>query len=367
MALGAPNFLRVIDAYEQGSERARRSRLEELAERGRILSGQVLAGDTAKLPELLQTNPEAGMKVQQFTREQKAARLDEIASGAFAADTPEKWNAFVQRSEATGHALSPEERDFGNRQAIIDQAMGWKEKLAQSNADRSFNAEQDYKNRSLGLQERNLAGDEKYRAASLDIERQKLLAKDVPSGYRQNPDGSYSAVPGGPADPNRPGGGSSADFKDITAIRKEIGDLPSYKTLSSALPVYNSMVKAADTKAGDLNMVYGLAKLFDPGSVVREGEQVLVRDTASLPDWLVGQINSLNGGNRLLADTRKALLNEARSRVDAYQKAYDANLQPYRGIADRHKINQADVIPQMGVIEEATTPANNLKQKYGLE
>jgi hypothetical protein len=154
------------------------------------------------------------------------------------------------------------------------------------------------------------------------------------------------------------------DFKDVSSIRKEIGDLPSFKSFSSVIPVYNSMVKASDNKAGDLNLVYGLAKIYDPTSVVREGEQVLVRDTASLPDWLIGNIQSVNGGARLLPATRKAILGEAKTRSESYKDAYEAQLPQYRDMAKRYGMNEADIIPQMGGFEEGPM---DLKKKYGLE
>lgn len=138
------------------------------------------------------------------------------------------------------------------------------------------------------------------------------------------------------------------DFKDIMAVRKEIGDTPSVKTYSAALPIYQTMVDAnkRNTKAADLNMVYGLAKIFDPNSVVREGEMVLVKDTSSLPDWLLGSIQSLNGGARLQPQTRDAMLQEAQSRIQAYKASVDTDLETYRGMGGRYGINPADIMPQ---------------------
>lgn len=138
------------------------------------------------------------------------------------------------------------------------------------------------------------------------------------------------------------------DFKDIMAVRKEIGDTPSVKTYSAALPIYQTMVDAnkRNTKAADLNMVYGLAKIFDPNSVVREGEMVLVKDTSSLPDWLLGSIQSLNGGARLQPQTREAMLQEAQSRIQAYKASVDTDLERYRGMGGRYGINPADIMPQ---------------------
>ena len=107
-----------------------------------------------------------------------------------------------------------------------------------------------------------------------------------------------------------------------------------------------------DSKASDLNLVYGLGKIFDPGSVVREGEMVMVKNTASLPDWLVGTINSLNGGAALLPETRKAIMAEAHGRMRSYEDAVDMDIGHYKEIAGRGRINPADVVPPF----ERSTP-----------
>lgn len=147
-----------------------------------------------------------------------------------------------------------------------------------------------------------------------------------------------------PKDPKPEGGGN---FDDVSGLRKEIQQLPSYKNLAQAGPIYSSMLDTAgrNSKASDLNLVYGLGKIMDPTSVVREGEMVMVKNTASLPDWLVGSINALNGGQQLTPDTRKAILAEAYSRMQGYQNAFGADAEQYRGIAERNQINVADVIP----------------------
>lgn len=134
---------------------------------------------------------------------------------------------------------------------------------------------------------------------------------------------------------------------NITQMRKEIQDIPSYKTYAAALPTWETMVEASqhDSKAADLNLIYGLAKIYDPNSVVKEGETVMVKDTASLPDWLVGTINGLNGGARLQKDTRKAILVEAQSRMNAYKNLFDKNAEQFKGIAQRHNWNEADIMP----------------------
>ncbi|WP_259665829.1 hypothetical protein [Rhizobium lentis] len=144
--------------------------------------------------------------------------------------------------------------------------------------------------------------------------------------------------------------------EDVSNLRKEVQDLQSYKSYQQAAPVYQSMIDTAttDSKASDLNLVYGLGKIMDPNSVVREGEMVMVNNTASLPDWLSGMINSVNGGQRLTPETRQAVLNEARSRMMAYRGALDNDISQYRGIIGRRGMNEADVLPTLGDI--ATVP-----------
>lgn len=171
---GAPNFLKVIDAYEAGADRAERSRLRDLSEQGRLLTGQALQGNKNALANLGGVDPEAYMKVSSFTQEQKAQRLDELAAGAMAADTPEKWEMFKQRAAAQGHTLDPGD----TRQSILDQAMGWKEKLAQSNADRSFNAQQTQADRGYNLDVRQFNASQSNADRNYQLQRDQLALKD---------------------------------------------------------------------------------------------------------------------------------------------------------------------------------------------
>jgi hypothetical protein len=80
---------------------------------------------------------------------------------------------------------------------------------------------------------------------------------------------------------------------------------------------------------------------MDPGSVVREGEMVMVKDTASIPDWLIGEINRVNGGAALQEDTRRAILAEAKTRMDAYMQQWGTDAEQYKGIASRYGIPEA--------------------------
>ncbi|NYT33925.1 phage tail tip lysozyme [Rhizobium sp. WYCCWR 11128] len=149
--------------------------------------------------------------------------------------------------------------------------------------------------------------------------------------------------------------------EDVSSLRKEIQNLPTYKSYQQALPSYSSMIDTAktDSKASDLNLIYGLGKIMDPNSVVREGEMTLVQNTSSWPDWLKGAYDSVTGGSRLEPATRKAILGEARSRMTAYRGALDNDITQYRGIIGRRGMNEADILPTLGDIAEvpSLTPA----------
>ena len=58
----------------------------------------------------------------------------------------------------------------------------------------------------------------------------------------------------------------------------------------------------------DLQLIVAYAKILDPTSVVREGEVTVVRDTGSLPDWLVGRYNKATGEGLIGFQHRKNLL-----------------------------------------------------------
>lgn len=135
-------------------------------------------------------------------------------------------------------------------------------------------------------------------------------------------------------------GPAPVDFKSAKDLRSEYTSSPDYKTFQAALPTWKSMVDTAgrNTRASDVNLVYGLAKIMDPNSVVREGEMIIVNDTNSLPDWLKGQINRLNGGSSLSKTTRKGILTEARSRMDAYRQSAESSQKHILGIADKFQI-----------------------------
>lgn len=185
--------------------------------------------------------------------------------------------------------------------------------------------------------------------ARLKLDREKFEAEKAKGQWQKLTDGRlYNETTGEFKDAPPPAPGSvPPKFDDISSVRKEIQQLPAYKNMAQAAPIYKSMVETAgrNTRASDLNLVYGLGKIMDPTSVVREGEMVMVKNTASLPDWLVGAANALNGGAALQPETRKAIMTEAFGRMKGYSDEFEKNTGQYKGIAQRFNMNPDDVIP----------------------
>jgi hypothetical protein len=149
------------------------------------------------------------------------------------------------------------------------------------------------------------------------------------------------------------------DYKETQKMREDIVQLPAYKNLAQAAPVYRDMRGAADrdNRAADLNLIYGFGKIMDPGSVVRESEMTMAQKINTLPEYLRATVESqLSGSGRLSPEVRAQILAEAHGRVTAYKGEFDRDATRFKGIAERSRINPADVLPEFGSFEPWTPP-----------
>jgi hypothetical protein len=144
-------------------------------------------------------------------------------------------------------------------------------------------------------------------------------------------------------------------------LRKEFASLPEVKNLKEAIPAYQAIVKAAaiNNPQADINLVYGLAKLYDPASVVREGEYATIANSQAIPEWIKGMAQRLVGGGRLTPDTKKQILEQAQIRFNSYQSEVDGARQGYNQIAQRGGLDPQNVFVPIGqqVAAPAAAPA----------
>lgn len=123
---------------------------------------------------------------------------------------------------------------------------------------------------------------------------------------------------------------------------------------------YPQIAEAAGdpSPAGDLAIVFGIMKLFDPSSSVREGEQATAANAGGVPAWVRSKWNQLIGGGVLSEALRKDYLRTAEKIVKTHRSQVDRIVKRYSGIAERNGLNPEDVIdnPLIGAAEGPLTP-----------
>jgi hypothetical protein len=156
-----------------------------------------------------------------------------------------------------------------------------------------------------------------------------MRERNPPSGYQWQPDGTLTHTPGGPADPTGPN-----LRRNSTALRKEYEDQKAVADYRLVLPVYQRAATAEDTRAGDISIIYALGKIFDPGSVVREGELQLSMQAAPWLQQIVSNAKSqITGEGRLSPALRAELVRAMNGQVEALRAPYVQERERYSGYA----------------------------------
>jgi hypothetical protein len=136
-------------------------------------------------------------------------------------------------------------------------------------------------------------------------------------------------------------------FESEQGLRKEFEALPEVKKYKQALPSYKGIEDAVkrNTTQSDINIVYGIAKLYDPDSVVREGEYATVASSPNIPERIKGYAQYLAGGGRLTAQVKAEILAEAQSRMRAYETEFVGARTNFESIAKRTNVDPTRVFP----------------------
>lgn len=121
----------------------------------------------------------------------------------------------------------------------------------------------------------------------------------------------------------------------VIELRKEFNALPEVKNFREVLPIIESVQRAPNTPAGDIDLIYGVGKVMDPNSVVREGEMNLVIKSGSPAQRLAGFYNYVKGGGRLSQAQRAELMTIMNSRVAGLKTNFDNARKTYETAAER--------------------------------
>lgn len=121
-------------------------------------------------------------------------------------------------------------------------------------------------------------------------------------------------------------------------LRKEFQGLPEVKAYVTSDIGYKSLQKAIQdpSAASDLELIRGAIQAIEPGMAVREGEQLAVEKSASIPDMWKGAIKkSLSGESALSPELRQGILRIAERRYQEYADKFNTANQFYQNQATR--------------------------------
>lgn len=147
-------------------------------------------------------------------------------------------------------------------------------------------------------------------------------------------------------------------------LRTQFLAQPPVQRYAQSLPLYEAVTSTTDRaraalrtngrdQLAELDAVIGIANLFDPGSVVREGEVANVIRTQGLPGWLQQQLGHVTGGQRMTTQMLDQIERAAEGRMQAYRQSLGPYQQMFQGVAERRGLNIQNVLPDFGDPVEA--------------
>jgi hypothetical protein len=237
-------------------------------------------------------------------QQQEAARLEQVRTSAIAAGIDPRVVSGL---------------DEGGLKQLIATDYSQDRQDAQTRSDREYAAQQ-----NSTARKEQAAKEQKMQQEKLKNEQEMRTLADR---LGVDPEIAYTApfeavnemvkkayADGGPSKPNIDDELKlSKDFDSQAGVKR-------YREIAPSLASMNASLK--DPSAiSDLDFVYGVAKILDPNSVVRESEVGLVVDTNSLPEQLVGTLNKvLQGQTKLGPELRMNMYKLARRRATELEK-----------------------------------------------
>lgn len=239
----------------------------------------------------------------------------------------------------------------------------------------SLNADISFKTADLGLRGQELASNISYKdslMSQMDYSRDpsnpenvlkqaqaKLALKEASAGPAPfSAEGKLAAdlanpalaatLPAVLAASKNTGEAQYQNFKQENNLRQDyLGQTKDFGTITDA---YNKITRAAaqTSAAGDMAVIFGIMKLNDPGSTVREGEYATAQNAASVPEALRARYNSVINGQKLTPAQRADFLNTGQKLYEGQKVKYDQVKDQYSQIAQRQGLDPRNVIIDVG-------------------
>lgn len=201
----------------------------------------------------------------------------------------------------------------------------------------------DQSNQRLGLQE-----DRQKTSADQAAERLKL-AQDRLAFQKEKAAGGATAAA------EKAAKKAEDDRRDLEAsFRKEVLQGEQGKKYIEAKTQFETLKSLSEnpTPANSMAIVFAAMKALDPDSVVKEGEQVQVRNTTNLPGQLLNYFQRVSTGNGLNAQQVSEILDMAQRGLYARAKGLSELSDAYRPIVEGAGGNMRNVMPLHLDLEE---------------
>lgn len=163
-----------------------------------------------------------------------------------------------------------------------------------------------------------------------------------------------------------PPGTPGQAIDDPLKISKNFEGSPGMSRIAQIAPTIQSMQKSlTDPSAmADLDFVYGLAKILDPTSVVRESEAGMVIESQGIGPQLLGQLNKLMSGEQaMLPAIRNKLYGVAYRRAKELADQAEQERGHFSGVATANQFDPnlyLQQVPQLPDWQDPNTPKSEL-------
>jgi hypothetical protein len=159
-------------------------------------------------------------------------------------------------------------------------------------------------------------------------------------GYELGPDGRLQPIRGGPQDPAA--GGNR--IQNERELRREFGTLTQeYRTVRQAFQKVEASL-GQGTGIGDVGGIFGVMKIFDPGSTVREGEAATVQNSGGVPETIRGLYNRVVTGERLTPAQRAEIVAVGRAQFGTYEQGYQSRVTDFTRMANDYGIDPRNIV-----------------------
>ncbi len=167
-------------------------------------------------------------------------------------------------------------------------------------------------------------------------------------GYR-GAGGREAPIAGGPQDP----AAGENRIRNERELRREYqGATQEYRTVRQAFQKVEASL-AQGTGIGDVGGIFGVMKIFDPGSTVREGEAATVQNSGGVPETIRGLYNRVVTGERLTPQQRAEIVAVGRAQFGTYEQSYQDRVTDFTRMANDYGIDPRNIVGG----DEAPAPA----------